>query len=163
MGTQGPGLHQEGPSFSTIATFEPSVFSSGIKVRFCSASKYLKFPFAPSCVGVGSMADAHWLRQYLLAGLSCAVIKIQLVGSDKMLAILVDSHLYGNKIYQEAFRVYLENLHEICNFYPDINWVFWPTKKNPKKLDWPWWNSGGQKSWVGPLKDWVNSLVLMNS
>lgn len=64
-----------------------------------------------------------------------------------MLTILVDSRLYGNKIHQEAFRVYLENLHEICNFYvlmtscvssgimfaysngmvelsPDINWVF---------------------------------------
>lgn len=63
-----------------------------------------------------------------------------------MLTIPVDCHLYGNKIQQEAFRVYLENLHEIGNFYvlmtscvssgvmvaysdgmvelsPDINWV----------------------------------------
>lgn len=74
-----------------------------------------------------------------------------------MLTILVDSHLYGNKIHQEAFRVYLENLHEICNFYvlmtscvssgvmfaysdgmvelsPDINWVFLTYQKKKKTL-----------------------------
>lgn len=55
-------------------------------------------------------------RQYLLAGLSCTVIKIQLVVSDKMLMTPMGFHLFGNKIHQEVIRIYLENLHEIHNF-----------------------------------------------
>lgn len=44
-----------------------------------------KVPFSAIRVVAGGMAGARLLRQYLLAGLSCTVIKIQLVVSDKML------------------------------------------------------------------------------
>lgn len=61
------------------------------------------------------MAGAHLLCQYLLAGLSCTVIKIQLVVSDKMLTNLRAFISLEMKIH-EVIRVYLENLHEIHNF-----------------------------------------------
>lgn len=72
-----------------------------------------KVSFSAVRVVVGWIAGA---RQYLLAGLSCTVIKIQLVVSDKMLTTPMGFHLLGNKIHQEVFRIYLENLHEIRNF-----------------------------------------------
>lgn len=152
-----------------------------------AVSKYRKFPFPPSCVVVGRMAGARLLCQYLLAGLSCTVIKIQLVGSDKMLMILMDFHLFGNKIRREVFRAYLENLHESYNFYdpsvlmtscvragvmvaysdegmvepsPDINRVF---RRTEKIFHWFWRQSGGQKTRIAPLKNWVQSLLLIKS
>lgn len=114
---------------STIDTFGLSMFETGIKVLFRSVSlkslqnlfknppnshvlmagvsKYQEFLFSTVCGVVRKMAGARLLRQYLLPGLSCAVIKIQFV-SAKVLTTQMSFRFFGKKIHQEVIGVYFE-------------------------------------------------------